>query len=272
MKDFQGKVAVITGAGSGIGRALALQLAKEGAKVVLNDWHEDSLQETIELIKAAGGEASGQAFSVADREAMYAFAEDTIAQFGQVDLVVNNAGIALPEQKLETLSYPNFEKVLGINLWGVIYGTKAFLPHLKNRPEAALINISSIFGIAAYPDQGAYVTAKFAVRGFTETLRIELAKTNVRVHCVHPGGIKTNIVNNIETSDIQRREKLAKAFDRLAPTTPATAAEVILQGVRKGNPRILIGRDARFVATLAWLFPRSYEKIVMRNFDIEKNL
>jgi butyryl-CoA dehydrogenase len=268
MQNFQGKIAVITGAGSGIGRALALQLAKEGATVVLNDWHQNTLLETT----AAGGRASGQAFSVADREEMYQFAEDTVAKYGQVDIVVNNAGIALTEQKLETVDYPDFEKLLGINLWGVIYGTKAFLPHLKTRPEAALVNISSIFGMAAYPDLGPYVTAKFAVRGFTETLRIELAKTKVKVHCVHPGGIKTNIVNNIETADLKSKERLARTFDRLAPTTPATAAEVIIDGIRKGNPRILIGKDAKFVSFLAWLFPRSYEKIVMRKYDIEKHV
>ncbi|MDX2071618.1 MAG: SDR family NAD(P)-dependent oxidoreductase [Haliscomenobacter sp.] len=270
MKDFSKKVAVITGAGSGMGRELALQLAAAGASVVLNDWNEETLQETVQLVEAQGGTVAGRPFSVADRTAMYHFAQETVNRFGGVDIVINNAGISLLQQKIESTSYELFEKVININMWGVIYGSKAFIPFLRERPEAALVNVSSIFGIAAYPDQGAYVTAKFAVRGFTEVLRQELAKTSVSVTCVHPGGIKTNIIRNIDTQQTARLNKFSDVFDRMAKTSAADAAKRIIKGIERKEKRVLIGKDARYMDSIARLMPGNYEDTIMKGYDIEK--
>jgi NAD(P)-dependent dehydrogenase (short-subunit alcohol dehydrogenase family) len=270
VKDFKNKVAVITGAGSGMGRELALQLAAAGAKVVLNDWREDTLGETIQMIESQGGIAEGKAFSVADRQEVYSFAQESVNRFGGVDIVINNAGISLLQQKIESTSYELFEKVININMWGVIYGSKAFLPFLRERPEAALVNVSSIFGIAAYPDQGAYVTAKFAVRGFTEVLRQELAKTSVAVTCVHPGGIRTNIVRNIETTQQARLEKFSDVFDRMAKTSAEDAAKRIIRGIQRKEKRVLIGNDAIFMDRISRLMPSTYEDTIWKKYDIEK--
>ncbi|HOY17655.1 MAG TPA: SDR family oxidoreductase [Haliscomenobacter sp.] len=270
MKDFSKKIAVITGAGSGMGRELAIQLAGAGAKVVLNDWNEASLNETIQLIERNGGSAGGRAFSVADRSEVYNFAQETVNRFGGVDIVVNNAGISLLQQKIESTPYELFEKVININMWGVIYGSKAFIPFLKERPEAALVNVSSIFGIAAYPDQGPYVTAKFAVRGFTETLRQELAKTSVAVTCVHPGGIKTNIVRNIDTTQKARLDKFSDVFDRMAKMSAADAATRIIKGIQRKEKRVIVGKDALFMDKIARLFPSNYEDTIMKGYDINK--
>lgn len=270
MKDFNKKIAVITGAGSGMGRELAIQLASAGATVVLNDWNEDTLNDTIQIIEQSGGKAGGRAFSVADRTEVYNFAQETVNRFGGVDIVINNAGITFLQQKIESTPYELFEKVININMWGVIYGSKAFIPFLKESPEAALVNVSSIFGIAAYPDQGAYVTAKFAVRGFTETLRQELVKTSIAVTCVHPGGIKTNIVRNIDTAQQDRLTKFSDVFDRMAKTSSADAAARIIQGIQRKEKRVLVGKDAKFMDRIARLFPSNYEDTIMKGYNIEK--
>lgn len=270
MKDLNKKIAVITGAGSGMGRELALQLSAAGASVILNDWNETTLQETVAQIEAHGGTVVGRAFSVADRGEMYSFAQEAVNRFGGVDIVINNAGISILQQKIESTPYELFEKVININMWGVIYGSKAFIPFLKERPEAALVNVSSIFGIAAYPDQGPYVTAKFAVRGFTEVLRQELAKTNVAVTCVHPGGIQTNIIRNIDTSQAERLKKFSDVFDRMAKTSAADAAKRIIRGIQRKEKRVLVGNDARYMDSIARLMPSNYEDNLMKGYDIEK--
>lgn len=270
MQSFQNKVCVITGAGSGIGRQLAIQLAGTGARLALNDWSEETLSETTEECRARGATVHQSAFSVADREAMYRFAQTVAEQYGQIDLVVNNAGIALMQRKIESTPYEEFEKIIDINLWGVIYGSKAFIPHLKERPEAALVNVSSIFGQFAYPNQGPYVTTKFAVKGFTEVLRQELAKTNVAVSVVQPGGIATNIINNIDTERTEWRQKFASTFDKMAGTTAEEAARTIIKGVQRKKKRILIGRDARLADRIIRLLPSSYEKILLRKYDVDR--
>lgn len=270
MQSFQDKVCVITGAGSGIGRQLALQLASTGARLALNDWSEETLGETTEKCRALGATVHQSAFSVANREAVYRFAQTVAEQYGQVDLVVNNAGIALMQRKIESTPYEEFEKIIDINLWGVIYGSKAFLPHLKERPEAALVNVSSIFGQFAYPNQGPYVTTKFAVKGFTEVLRQELARTNVAVSVVQPGGIATNIINNIDTDRKEWRQKFASTFNKMAGTTAEEAARTIIKGIQRKKKRILIGRDARLADRIIRLLPSSYEKILLRKYDVDR--
>ena len=277
MKNFKDKVAVITGAGSGMGRELALQFAAKGAKVAINDWNHDTLNETLAMVKEQGGEGIARRFDVSDKEAIYNFAKEVISYFGHVDIVINNAGFTLPARSLEHSEYEDFEKLIGVNMWGVIYGTKAFLPHLKTRPEAVVMNTSSVFGIFAYPTQGPYCTAKFAVRGFTETLRLELETEgvdNVQVCCIHPGGIKTGIVTNIDhsKSELTKAEiaEGAKNFNDMAPTTAADAAGQIIRAIERKNPKLLIGRDAKFMDFIARLFPTKYGKILLKGLKNNK--
>lgn len=269
MQKLKDKVVVITGAGSGIGRALAIQLATQGAKLALNDWNGTHLGETRQLISQHSAVLT-EVFDVGESSACFAFAQKVADHFGQIDVVINNAGVAHEQRKTLDLGMEEFEKILQVNLWGVIYGTRAFLPFLKDRPEAALVNISSIFGVVGQPLQSAYVTSKFAVRGFTEVLRNELVDSSVTVTCVHPGGIQTNIIRNIETDQTARLEKFAQAFDKMAKTTPEEAARQIISAIQKKKRRLLIGRDALIMDILARLLPGLYDKIIYRNFDVER--
>ncbi|WP_420590712.1 SDR family NAD(P)-dependent oxidoreductase [Bacterioplanoides sp.] len=263
MQSFANKVVVITGAASGIGRALAQQLSADGAHLALSDVNMDGLEETKASLKGAG-KVTLHTLNVADRAAWEAYAETVVADHGQVDAIINNAGVALSET-IEKMSYEDMEWIVDINFWGVVYGTKTFLPLLKARPEAAIINVSSIFGIIALPTQGAYNATKFAVRGFTESLRQELASTNVMVTTVHPGGIKTNIVRNgrMKTSMAGEKslEQQAREFEKMAKTTPAQAASTIIDGTLKGKRRILIGSDAKAMDRTQRLFPIKYTDI-----------
>lgn len=265
MKTFKDKVAVITGAGSGMGRELALQLAQAGAAVAINDYNASTLEETGDMITSAGGTAVGYPFDVSNREAMETFADAVSAQFGQVDIVINNAGVSLVGTTIANISYADFEWIMGINMWGVIYGSKAFLPHLLKRPEAALVNISSVFGLFGVPTQAPYCTAKYAVKGFTESLMREVEGSGLTVSVVHPGGIKTNIVRNGR----YQTEAGAKAFDeKNAITTAAEAAVIILEGVQKKNEVILVGEDAKKMNFALRYLPRSWViKRIMRAIE-----
>ncbi len=255
---------VITGAGSGMGRELALQLSGLGAIVALNDWNEAMLAQTLADVEAAGGSGMASAFDVGDRAAVFGFADAVMARYGRVDGVINNAGIAMERRRIEHTPLEVFERVIQINLWGVIYGTLAFLPHLKLQSEASIVNISSIFGIIGYGGQGAYSTTKFGVRGFTETLRQELHGSPIAITCVHPGGVKTGIIKNIPGDPSPAKEKFAANFERIAMTTSADAARQIIRGIRKKKPRVLIGSDARLMDLVARLFPQIYERILLR--------
>ncbi|MFI7000106.1 SDR family NAD(P)-dependent oxidoreductase [Nocardia sp. NPDC050175] len=245
MKGFGDKVAVITGAGSGIGRALAVDLAGRGARLALSDIDADGLAETATLCKTIGAQATTYVLDVADRDAVYANAEEVLGAFGAVNLVINNAGVALTA-RVEEMSWEDFEWVMNIDFWGVAYGTKAFLPHLIASGDGHLVNLSSVFGLIGTPTQSAYNAAKFAVRGFTEALRQEMriAGHPVGVSCVHPGGIKTDIARNMRGLNAVNHEKVTAAFDRYAWTTAQRAATVILRGVERNSARILIGADA----------------------------
>lgn len=264
---YQDKVVVVTGAGSGMGKEMAIQLGQHGAKLALNDWNETALQETVSLLQIDEKRLFTKAFDVGKREQVYDFAAAVVQHFGQVDVIINNAGIALAPKTIERTSYDDFEKVVNINMWGMIYGTKAFLPYLKKRPSGAIANVSSVFGMMGYPSQGPYVTTKFAIRGFTETLRIELVHTNITISSIHPGGIKTNIVRNIDNLRDGQKEEMAKGFEEVAPTTASKAATVILKGIAAGKARILIGKDARSIDRLTRLFPSTYEKQVLKRID-----
>ncbi|WP_020663346.1 SDR family NAD(P)-dependent oxidoreductase [Amycolatopsis benzoatilytica] len=259
MKDFSGKVAVITGAGSGIGRALALELALHGARLELSDVDSEGLDGTVRQARERGALVRGHALDVADRAAVLAHAEDVAGEHGRVNLVVNNAGVALGAT-VEEMTFEDFDWLLGINLGGVVNGTKAFLPHLIASGDGHLVNISSVFGFVGVPTQSAYNAAKFAVRGFTESLREEMLAAGhpVGVSCVHPGGIKTNIARNARGGGDQ--DDLAAGFDKIALTTPKKAAQTILRGVRRKCARILIGPDAYVIDAIPRVFGSAYQR------------
>ncbi len=269
MKDFQNKVAVITGAGSGIGRALARDLAAAGARLALSDVNQIGLQETADSLGLGSDRLITEAFDVADRDAFYAFAERVTGHFGAAHLVFNNAGVALGAT-VEDMSYEDFEWLMGINFWGVVHGTKAFLPHLKAAGEGHIVNVSSVFGLIGVPTQSAYNASKFAVRGFTEALRQELEMEGGRVSCtsVHPGGIKTNIARNARmgagvekiTGDV---DKARRDFEKMFRTTPEEASQTILKGVKGNKRRVLIGSDARAIDSMQRLMPTAYQRIMV---------
>ncbi|MDR3498826.1 MAG: SDR family NAD(P)-dependent oxidoreductase [Parvibaculum sp.] len=266
MTEIRGKVAVVTGAASGIGRATAVALAREGARLAISDVDRTGLAETAARITAAGGEVQTYLLDVSSREAVYAFAQEIESQFGGADIVINNAGVA-QVASVEDLSYEDFEWVMNIDFWGMVYGTKAFLPQLRKKGAGHVVNVSSIFGLFSVPTQAAYNSAKFAIRGFTEALRQEMRGSGIVVSCVHPGGVKTNVMRNarfLQSVQTTVREEAASGFDRLARTTPDEAAQTILKGIRKNNPRILIGMDARILDWLVRLLPASYGKVMFR--------
>jgi NAD(P)-dependent dehydrogenase (short-subunit alcohol dehydrogenase family) len=263
MKNFSGKVAVITGAGSGIGRALALDLAERGARLALSDVDEVAVADTAARCEKAGAEARTYQLDVADRAAVTAHAEAVAGEFGQVNLVVNNAGVAVMAT-VEDMSYEDMDWIVGINFWGVVHGTKAFLPHLIASGDGHLVNISSVFGFVGIPTQSAYNATKFAVRGFTEALREEMLieKRPVGVSCVHPGGIRTNIARDARAGADSTSTQRAGDFAKIARTTPEQAARTILRGVERGSPRILIGPDAYVFDAVPRLLGARYQRLI----------
>ncbi len=251
MKHFDRRVAAITGAGSGIGRALAVDLAGRGAALALSDVDAEGLETTTDLCEEHGVVVTSQRVDVADRAAVHAWADEVVADHGRVNLVVNNAGVAL-SSSVDSMDYDDFEWLMNINFWGVVHGTKAFLPHLKASGEGHIVNLSSVFGLVSIPSQAAYNAAKFGVRGFTDALRIELdiERCGVSATTIHPGGIKTNIARNSRSDGSAEGLGLGpdddgEGFDSIARTSPADAAAQILRAVERNRRRALIGPDAR---------------------------
>jgi NAD(P)-dependent dehydrogenase (short-subunit alcohol dehydrogenase family) len=267
MKDLDGKVAAITGAASGIGRALANTLADEGCHVAISDVDEAGLKETAHMIGNRNVRVSTHRVDVSVQEQVKAYADEVVNIHGAVHLVINNAGVVVMET-LEDLSYKDFKWLMDINLWGVVYGCKEFLPYLKMQPHGHIVNISSVNGIFTNPNNGAYCTAKFAVRGFTETLCQELNGSRIIVSCVHPGGIKTNIVRNAryyKSSDFSvGKDDMVAIFDRMAGTTAEKAARIIIEGIKKDKPRIMVGPDSYVYDWLKRLFPVGFQKLTGR--------
>lgn len=261
-RAFGDKVAVITGAGSGIGRALAVDLAGHGARLAISDIDVAGLQATAGQCRAGGAEVKVDRLDVTERDDMLAYAADVRAHFGTVNQIYNNAGITY-YGPVEREQFKDIERVMDVNFWGVVNGTKAFLPHLIESGDGHVINISSLFGLITFPGQSAYNASKFAVRGFTEALRQEMliAALPVRVSCVHPGGIKTSVARNATVADGFDPESLATVFDqRMALHTPEMAARTIIRGVRRRRARILIGAEAKALDRLARLAPSGSQR------------
>jgi NADP-dependent 3-hydroxy acid dehydrogenase YdfG len=263
MEGFAGKVAAVTGAGSGIGQALAVELARSGAKLAISDVDTEGLAQTEERLKAIGAPVKADRLDVTEREAVLAYADAVNEHFGKVNQIYNNAGIAFTGD-IEVSQFKDIERVIDVDFWGVVNGTKAFLPHLIASGDGHVVNISSIFGLFSVPGQAAYNSAKFAVRGFTEALRQEMALAGhpVKVTTVHPGGIKTAIARNAAAAEGLDAGELAELFDkRLASTSPQRAARIILEAVRKNKARVLVGPDAKALDLLVRLTGSGYQRL-----------
>lgn len=260
MKNFKDKNIVITGAGSGMGRCMSIELAGKGANIIASDLNKKGLEETAELVRKSNGIIYTYQVDVGKEAAVFAFAEKVIKEHGHVDVLINNAGFALGKINFNSLNMNDFHKIMDVNFWGVVNHTKAFIDNLLTRPEASIVNISSLFGIIGVADQVPYCTSKFAVKGFSEALRMELMETKVVVTCVHPGGIKTNIAKNaIHYGD---NEILSK-FEKRALRIPAEeAASQIINSIKNKQERLLIGSEVYMADSLVRTSPVGYGKVL----------
>jgi short-subunit dehydrogenase len=277
MTTIRGAAAAVTGAAGGIGRALALELAARGCDLALADRDEAGLQSVAaEVAKTGQRKVSVHRVDVGEPTGIAGYAHAAISAHPGLNIVVNNAGVGLLGQFTE-IDQAQFDWLMNINFWGVVHSTRAFLPHLAQQGAAHIVNLSSIFGIIAPAGQTAYASAKFAVRGFSESLRHELqmAGSPVRLTVVHPGGIATNIARNSRTgtgvTDNARRAQAIERFDEVAKTTPQAAALRIIEGIEKNKPRILIGNDARFLDILQRLRPGTYWSVLAKRIEKAAN-
>lgn len=261
-QSLKDKVAVITGTGSGMGRELALQLAEKGCRLAISDINPASLEETA---RSVNSDVFAEPLDVSDREAFETYADKVTKRFGQVDILINNAGVAI-SGRLDETSYADFEWLMGINFWGVVNGSKSFLPQMIRQKSGTIVNMSSMLGLIALPAQGAYAASKFAVRGFTECLRQEMVmdKTGIHAICVHPGVIQTNIAKNSrfysDPFGNTSKAEAADEFAQMAKVTASKAAAEIIKGIERQKPRILIGKDVKFVEKLQHIRPVYYSR------------
>jgi NAD(P)-dependent dehydrogenase (short-subunit alcohol dehydrogenase family) len=266
---FSGRVAAITGAGSGIGRALAIELARRGTHLALSDVDTTGLAETVSACEGRGVKVSSSQIDVADRDAVFAWADKVVEDHGRVNLVFNNAGVALGAP-IESMEIADLEWLMGVNFWGVVHGTQAFLPHLKAAGDGHVINISSVFGLISIPTQSAYNAAKFGVRGFTDALRMELEVADCGVSCttIHPGGVRTNIARRARVDpELAGRAGpggIGAEFDRIARTTPDKAAQQVLKAVERNRRRALIGPDAKVIDVISRLPAGLYQRVLVQ--------
>ncbi|UDY35277.1 SDR family NAD(P)-dependent oxidoreductase [Dermatobacter hominis] len=276
MKELRGRVAAITGAGSGIGRALAVDLARRGTHLALTDIDTDGLAATVAECEGYGVKVTSQRLDVADRDAIYEWAATVPAEHGHVNLLFNNAGVALVAD-IATMSDEDLHWLVDINLWGVVNGCRAFLPHLEDSGEGHIVNLSSVFGLLSIPSQSAYNISKFAVRGFSDALRMELeiARSCVSVTTVHPGGVKTNIARRARqdpatAAPVKPGQDLGEAFDRIARTTPEAAAEQILAGVERNRRRVLVGADGTFLDLVSRLPAGLSQRVLVQGARLDR--
>lgn len=269
MRNLEGKVAVVTGAASGIGRETALALAQKGCRVAVCDLNEDGLAETKRLLEAETSDVTTHRVDVSKRSEMEAFAEAVLDAHGPASIVVNNAGVTIIAS-FEEHSIEDIEWILGINLWGVIYGCKFFLPQLKRAGEGHIVNVSSIFGVIAPPDQTSYCMSKFAVRGLSESLRGEVAEHHIGVTSVHPGTIQTNIVKAARFLDPETkqtvRDRILRTFDRFG-TGPEVVAERIIQAIENNSPRVVVTKEAHLADVLKRVMPATTDGLVTKIFN-----
>lgn len=266
---LEGRTAVITGAGGGIGRAIAISLSRRGCHLALADIDDHGLVETADLVRTNGLRVSSHRIDVADRREVAAFPEVVRVEHGGADILINNAGVAVGGT-FEQLSPEDFEWLFEINFWGVVRMTRAFMPLLRASNDARLVNLSSVYGLVAPPEQVAYSASKFAVRGFSEALRHELAGSSVGVTVVHPAGVNTMIAEKarvpagVTADDMEKRLKKYRKLLRLAPEV---AGEAIVQGIERRQVRVLIGSDAKFISLISRLFPVSYWKVMSKQMS-----
>ncbi len=263
MGSFAGKAAVVTGAGSGIGQALTVELARRGARLAISDVDTEGLAVTEQRLKAIGAPVKADRLDVTDRAAFLAYADDVQTHFGSVNQVYNNAGIAFMGD-VEVTTFDDLERVMNVDYWGVVNGTKAFLPHLIASGDGHVVNISSMYGLFAVQGQAAYNSAKFAVRGFTEALRQEMAVAGhpVKVTCVHPGYIKTALVQHATTATDLDKNALASVFDKVAITSPERTARIVLRAVERDKARVLPGADAKLYDAIVRVTGAAYMRLL----------
>ena len=268
MKDLSGKVAAVTGAASGIGRALAVNLAAQGCHVAMADVNSEGLAETAKMLAGQSVKATMHIIDVSKLDQVNGYAREVLKDHGKVNIIINNAGVALSDT-LADGTLEDFEWLIGINFWGVVYGTKTFLPYLFDSGEGHIVNISSLGGFSTTPYLGAYCTSKFAVRGFTETLYQELRGSCVGVTCVHPGGINTSLPRNARYGKTTEsdRDMMTRETEKLLRTSPDHTAKRIIHAIRREKPRLLVGRDAHLLYTLGRLFPVSMIKFGRTHSD-----
>ena len=259
MRNLKDNVVVVTGAASGIGRELAIELAKKGCHLAISDVNEAELQQTVELLKVYEVKVKADKLNVADKDAFFQYAEEVIAHFGHVDRVINNAGRSVADAFV-TGTIEDFKMVMDVNFWGAFHGTKAFLPHLLERPDATIVNVSSVNALIPFPNQSSYNVSKYAICGMNESLQQELSGTSVKVISVYPGGVKTNIVNNSKfvrgPKEGMSQEESAALFKKVAMTSAPRAARIIVRGIRRGKKRVKVGPDAYLFDFLKRLAPK----------------
>ena len=266
MLKLNGRTAVITGAAGGIGRGIALALAHRGCRLALADIDDTTLAGTAAELAGRGARVSKHHLDVADRDGVAALPDTVAAEHGGVDILVNNAGVAVGGT-FEQVDEADFEWLFGINFWGVVRMTRAFLPLLHKSDEARIVNLSSVFGLIAPPGNTAYAASKFAVRGFSESLRHELEKSRIGVTVVHPGGVATSIAKNArlpKSNDPEADEQKRRSFEALLTMPPETAGEIIVRGIEQRKPRVLVGADAKRIAVIERLMPVNYWNLVGR--------
>jgi NAD(P)-dependent dehydrogenase (short-subunit alcohol dehydrogenase family) len=262
MKNLNGKVAFLTGAGSGIGRALAVSLAENGVIPALADINEEGLRETVEILRSRGKTATTHVLDIRDPESFQRAADDCVSKHGGVDILINNAGVLSRNVSFLEMDLDHQRFVFDVNFWGMVNGVRAFVPYLAQRPEASLVNLSSSLAICGAPFHSAYCASKAAVMEYSEIMRIELSRSNIFVTIVMPGAAKTNLGANVAAASAEESAKTAKNFEKFASTTPEAVAAAVIKGVKKRKPRVVTGMDGKSTVALAGWFPSGAHKLM----------